>query len=112
MNDFRTGSAEGDYHLAFEESLQEASMLLHINHPTDQHGIANEGDLPQCGMIDDWVNQLVKDVGPMMLTYIAAGHPVTVASHLALASAIHSAVEVGFATGRVFQSHGFDVPVR
>jgi hypothetical protein len=39
------------------------------------------------------------------------GQPVDVASQLAIDSAIRSALEVGFATGRVFQSHGFNVPV-
>jgi len=98
------------YHTEFEESLQEASMLLHINHPT-QHGVANEGDLPACGMIDSVVGHLVESVGPLMLAYISTGQPVEVASHLALESAVRSALEVGFATGRVFQSHGYNVPV-
>ena len=98
-----------DYHAEFEESLQEAAMLLHINHPTD-HGVAREGDLPPCRMVDGMVGQLCESVGPLMLAYIRMGQPVEMASHLALESVIRSALEVGFATGRVFQSHGFNVP--
>src|ERR1035437_9899912 len=99
-----------DYHAEFEESLQEASMLLHINHPTDRNGVAHEGDLPPCRMIDGVVRQLRDSVGPLLLAYINMGHPVDVASQLALESIVRSTLEVGFATGRVFQSHGFNVP--
>jgi hypothetical protein len=99
-----------DYHAEFEESLKEASMLLHINHPTT-HGAASEGDLPQCGMIDGLVSHLRESIPLLLLTYISMGQPVDVASQLAIDSAIRSALEVGFATGRVFQSHGFNVPV-
>jgi hypothetical protein len=98
------------YHTDFEESLQEASMLLHINHPTDSDGHSTEGDLPQCGMIDSWSKQLRDGVGPLMLAYISMGHPVGVASQMAMESLLRSALEIGFATGRVFQSHGFNVP--
>ena|ERR1035437_3667364 len=99
-----------DYHAEFEESLQEAAMLLHINHPTDSDGVAHEGDLPPCRMIDGVVGQLRESVGPLILAYINMGQPVDRASYLALESVLRSALEVGFATGRVFQSHGFDVP--
>jgi hypothetical protein len=99
-----------DYHREFEESLQEGSMLLQINHPLSPHGMASEGDLPQCGMIDGLVGHLTGSVPMLLLHYISMGHPVEVASHLAMESVIRSALEVGFATGRVFQSHGFNVP--
>jgi len=98
-----------DYHAQFEESLQEGSMLLHINHPAP-HGVANEGDLPQCGMIDGLVSHLRESVPLLLLTYVSMGQPVDAASQLAIDSAIRSALEVGFATGRVFQSHGYNVP--
>ena len=98
-----------DYHAQFEESLQEGSMLLQISHPT-VHGVAHEGDLPPCGMVDGVVNHLSESVPLLLLHYISTGHPVDMASHLAIESAVRSALEVGFATGRVFQSHGFNVP--
>jgi len=100
-----------DYHTQFEESLQEGSMLLQINHPT-LHGVAHEGDLPPCGMVDGLVGHLVESVPLLLLHYISMGQPVDAASHLAMESIIRSALEVGFATGRVFQSHGFNVPAR
>lgn len=103
-----------DYHAQFEEALQEATMLLHIHHPTERiptlGHVAHEGDLPPCGMLDGVVGQLREAVGPLVLTYIAQGAPVGEASYLALESVLRSALEVGFATGRVFQSHGFNVP--
>jgi len=100
-----------DYHAQFEESLQEGSMLLHINHPTVD-GMASEGDLPQCLMIDGLAAHLRDSVPLLLLTYIGAGRTVDMASQLAIESVIRSALEVGFATGRVFQSHGYNVPVR
>ena len=100
-----------DYHAQFEESLQEGSMLLQINHPTE-HGMAHEGDLPPCGMVDGLVSHLCESVPLLLLRYISMGQPVDAASHLALESVIRSALEVGFATGRVFQSHGYNVPAR
>lgn len=99
------------YHAQFEESLQEASMLLHINHPAE-NGVAAEGDLPPCLMIDGVVAHLDEAVGQLMLAFVATGQPVEMASHLAMESAIRSALELGFATGRVFQSHGYNVPAR
>jgi hypothetical protein len=100
-----------DYHAEFEESLHEAVMLLHINHPT-KHGMALEGDLPPCRMIDGLVGQLRDGLGPLILAFINMGYPVDKASLLALESVIRSGLEVGFATGRVFQSHGFNVPAK
>jgi len=99
-----------DYHAQFEEALQEASMLLQIKHPM-KHGVATEGDLPSCGMIDSLAGYLRNSVGHLMLAYIASGQSVDMASQLAIESAIRSALELGFATGRVFQSHGYNVPV-
>jgi hypothetical protein len=100
-----------DYHAQFEESLREGSMLLQINHPT-VHGVSHEGDLPPCGMVDGVVNHLTESVPLLLLHYISQGHPVDSASSLAMESVIRSALEVGFATGRVFQAHGYNVPAR
>jgi len=105
-----------DYHAEFEEALREALMLLEVNHPTRPFaqgiGASTEGDLPQCRMVDGMVNQLYDAVGPLMLVFISHGQPVQSASVSALSSVIRSALEMGFATGRVFQSHGFNVPAR
>jgi hypothetical protein len=99
------------YHTEFEESLQEASMLLQINHPTE-NGVAHEGDLPPCLMVDGVVSYLTESVPLLLLHYVSTGQPVEMASTLAMESAIRSALEVGFATGRVFQSHGYNVPAK
>lgn len=100
------------YHSQFEEALQEGSMLLHLHHPAT-HGLATEGDLPQqCQMIDGVVSQLEASLGPLLLLFVGTGNSVDEAQHRALESLLRSALELGFATGRVFQSHGYDVPMK
>jgi hypothetical protein len=103
--------SDDDYHAQFEEALLEGSMLLNLHHPT-HHGVATEGDLPPCQMIDRVVNSLEAALGPLILIFVASGNPIETANHKAMESLLRSALEVGFATGRVFQSHGYDVPAK
>ena len=85
-------------------------MLLHLHHPT-HHGVATAGDLPECLLIDSVISQLDAAVGPLLLTFVSIGNSIDAAQHKAMESVLRSALEVGFATGRVFQSHGYDVPI-
>ena len=94
----------------FDEALLEAVMLLHINHPIQANGAALEGDLPQSAHLIRMCSDLQRMVIPVMLGYIQQGENVEDASELAMVSVLSSALELGFATGRVFQAHGYDVP--
>jgi hypothetical protein len=100
-----------DYHRQVEEALKEGSMLLQLHHPTN-HGVSTEGDLPECLLIDNMIGQLNEALGPLVLLFVSTGDSVDGAQHKAMQSLLRSALEIGFATGRVFQSHGYDVPVK